>query len=121
MPSRSIPITTRRWIDNEHVRVLLINYGPGETSTMHFHPAGVSVFITDASISFEMPDGSVMEVEGKAGESLWIPAGHHLPTNTGDAPFTGYHIELKGRRRATRSGPATGEVPAPVTARLPLT
>jgi len=83
-------------LENEHVRVLLINYGPGETSVMHFHPAGVSIFVTDINVEFELPDGTKMVLEGKAGESGWIPAGHHLPTNISDQPFTGYHIEIKG-------------------------
>jgi quercetin dioxygenase-like cupin family protein len=83
-------------LENEHVRVLLINYGPGETSVMHFHPAGVSVFVTDIKVEFELPDETKMTLEGKAGETSWIPAGHHLPTNISDEPFTGYHIEIKG-------------------------
>jgi hypothetical protein len=37
-----------------------------------------------------------MTLEGKAGETGWIPAGHHLPTNIGEERFTGYHIEIKG-------------------------
>ena len=83
-------------LENEHVRVLLINYAPGETSVMHYHPAGVSVFVTDINVEFELPDGTKMVLEGKAGETSWIPAGHHLPTNIDDEPFTGYHIEIKG-------------------------
>ncbi len=63
---------------------------------MHYHPAGVSVFVTDINVEFELPDGTKMLLEGKAGETGWIPAGQHLPTNIGDEPFTGYHIEIKG-------------------------
>ena len=81
--------------ENEHVRVLLIEYGPGETSKMHFHPAGISVFLTDINVEFELPDGTTMSLQGKAGESGWIPAGAHLPTNVGEESFRGYHIELK--------------------------
>lgn len=82
--------------ENEHVRVLLINYDPGETSVMHYHPAGVSVFLTDIEVEFELPDGTKQVVEAKGRENAWIPAGHHLPTNIGDEPFTVYHIEIKG-------------------------
>ena len=81
--------------ENEHVRILKIHYEPGETSVMHYHPAGVSVFLTDIHVEFELPDGTTQVLEGKAGDSGWIPAGHHLPTNVGDQPFTGYHIEIK--------------------------
>ena len=83
-------------LENDQVRVLMIEYEPGDTSVMHYHPAGVSVFLTDINVEFEMPDGTTMVLEGKAGETGWIPAGKHLPTNIGDEVFRGYHIELKG-------------------------
>jgi len=86
--------------ENEHVRVLLISYEPGDTSVMHYHPAGVSIFQTDLEVEFEVPDGSKMVVDGKAGDVIWTPAGHHLPTNMGDAPFRVYQIELKGPEEA---------------------
>ena len=83
-------------LENDQVRVLLINYDAGDTSVMHYHPAGVSVFLTDIDIEFELPDGTTVALQAKAGETGWIPAGKHLPTNVGDEPFRGYHIELKG-------------------------
>ncbi len=81
--------------ENDQVRVLLITYGPGEESVMHEHPEGLSIFVTDIDAQFTMPDGSTMKTDGKAGEVDWIPAGHHLPKNTGDEPFKVYHIEMK--------------------------
>src|SRR6266540_1663859 len=44
-------------LENEQVRVLRINYGPGEKSVMHSHPAAVLVFLTDAHARFTYPDG----------------------------------------------------------------
>jgi len=83
-------------LENDQVRVLLITYGPGEKSVMHEHPDGLSVFLTDAKVQFTMPDGTTAAVEGKAGEVVWIPGGHHLPENVGDELMEVYHIELKG-------------------------
>ena len=37
--------------ENEHVRVLRITYGPNEESVMHYHPAGVAVFLVDQKSS----------------------------------------------------------------------
>ena len=83
-------------LENDDVRVLLITYGPGEKSVMHEHPDGLSVFLTDIKVHFTMSDGTTADTEGKAGEVVWLPAGHHLPENVGSEPFKVYHIELKG-------------------------
>lgn len=87
--------------ENEHVRVLLINYEAGDTSVMHYHPASVAIFLTDLKVEFEGPDGSKTVVEKKAGDMAWAPAGHHLPTNLGDQAFSVYQIELKEPEEAT--------------------
>lgn len=81
--------------ENEHVRVLLINYNPGESSVMHYHPASVAIFLTDLEVEFAAPDGSKVVAEQKAGDVAWAPAGRHLPTNLGDEPLKVYQIELK--------------------------
>ena len=93
--------------ENDQVRVLRINYGPGEASVMHFHPDSVAVFLTDHHISFERPDGSSEEVQMGAGEHIYSPAEQHLPTNLGDGPLELILVELKSPGAATsgESGP----------------
>lgn len=81
--------------ENEHVRVLLIQYNPGDSSVMHYHPAGVSIFLTDLEVEFAAPDGSKVVAEQKAGDVVWSPAGRHQPMNLGDEPLKVYQIELK--------------------------
>ncbi|MFQ5875359.1 MAG: cupin domain-containing protein [Dehalococcoidia bacterium] len=81
--------------ENEHVRVLRITYGPNETSVMHYHPAGVAVFLVDQKVQFTLPDGETMEVENKAGEAIWAEAGRHLPQNLTDQPLELILVELK--------------------------
>ena len=39
-------------LENEHVRVLKIHYGPHEKSVMHEHPDSVAVFLTDGEVRF---------------------------------------------------------------------
>src|ERR671927_1794363 len=82
-------------MENEQVRVLRISYGPGEKSVMHGHPAAVAVCITDFRAKFTMPDGTTEERQGKAGETLWTPAGEHLPENVGATRFELILVELK--------------------------
>jgi quercetin dioxygenase-like cupin family protein len=70
--------------ENDQVRVLRITYGPGEKSVMHEHPEGVAVFLTEAWGKFTFPDGTTQEITAKAGQTMWAPAGKHLPENSGD-------------------------------------
>ena len=81
--------------ENDRVRAVRISYGPGEKSVMHYHPAGVAVFLTDQKVKSTMTDGSTQEVEAKAGEALWMEAGQHLPENLADKPLELILVELK--------------------------
>jgi quercetin dioxygenase-like cupin family protein len=81
--------------ENEQVRVLRVTYGPKEKSVMHEHPNAVAVFLADGQIKFALPDGKTQDASVKAGQSIWNPAGKHLPENVGDKPFDLVLIELK--------------------------
>ena len=83
--------------ENEQVRVLRINYGPGEKSVMHEHPANVAVFLTDGQVKFTAPGGKSQESPAKAGTTLWGDQEKHLPENVGDKPFELILVELKGK------------------------
>lgn len=87
---------------NDRVRVLRISYGPHEKSVMHYHPAGVAVFLTDAHVRFAFPDGKTQEAEKKAGEFMWNPAGKHLPENLSDQRLELVLVELKGGAAAAK-------------------
>ena len=81
--------------ENDRVRIVRIAYGPGEESVMHFHPAGVAVFLTDHLVQMTMPDGSTEEISANQGDTLFIPAGQHLPKNISDSPWELILVELK--------------------------
>jgi quercetin dioxygenase-like cupin family protein len=86
--------------ENNEVRILRINYGPGEKSVMHVHPETVAVFLTDQKATFTTPDGKTTEVDAKAGEVKSLPAGPHLPQNIGDKPMELILVELKNKSAA---------------------
>jgi len=88
--------------ENDKVRVLRITYAPGEKSVMHGHPDAVAVFLTDFSGKFTLPDGKSNEMTGKAGQTVWTPAGKHLPENTGDKSFELILVELKAKAAASK-------------------
>ena len=83
--------------ENDRVRILKIHYGPHEKSVMHSHPDSVAVFLTDSKGKFTFPGGKTENIERKAGDTLYTPAGVHLPENTGDAAFDLILVELKGK------------------------
>lgn len=72
-------------IDNEQYRVLRVQYGRNEKSTMHSHPHGVMICLTDIRARFTFPDGSNEERYMKSGDVAEIRAEEHLPENLGDA------------------------------------
>ncbi|HEX4738252.1 MAG TPA: hypothetical protein VH331_11895 [Allosphingosinicella sp.] len=82
--------------ENAQVRVLRIHYGPHETSVMHAHPDGVVTYLSDGHMRFLLPGGKTIDSSGKAGMSIWAPAGPHKPTNVGNTPMDAVLVELKG-------------------------
>ena len=81
--------------ENDRVRVLRINYGPHEKSVMHGHPDGVAIFQNDIHCRFAFPDGKSEEHSFHAGQTLFMPAGSHLPENLGDQSLNVILVELK--------------------------
>jgi len=94
--------------ENKSVRVLRVKYGPHEKSVMHWHPNGVAIAVTDAHVKFNLPGGKSEERNMTAGQSMWAPAGKHLPENLGDSPFEVILVELKTRRPAKKKPAETG-------------
>ena len=91
--------------DNARVRILKVHYGPHEKSVMHSHPASVVMFVTEGTGKFTFPDGKTQEFKGKPGDVQYVPAGAHLPENTGDQPMDVIVVELKDR--AAKAAKAT--------------
>lgn len=81
--------------ENDKVRVLRINYGPGEKSVMHYHPDSFAIYLTDGKTRMTTPDGKSQDAPAKAGGTSWAPAGSHLPQNVGDKRFEVLLVELK--------------------------
>jgi len=80
---------------NEHVSVVHIHYGPHEKSSMHAHPAGVVVNITDGHLRFTDDTGKVQEVFAKQGEARWFPPFKHVVENLSDKSYEGVYVAVK--------------------------
>jgi|GEM_PF-484154 len=81
--------------ENDQLRVLRINYGPGEKSVMHSHPEGVVVFLSDSKGEMKMEDGNSFMLDEKAGKVMWTGDTKHEPVNVSDKEFEIIQIELK--------------------------
>ena len=88
--------------ENDQVRVLRATYGAKEKSSMHEHPALVSIFLTDGNIKMTGADGKSREMAVKAGAAQWNDGTKHTPENMGDKPFEVILVEMKGKPAAKK-------------------
>ncbi len=86
--------------ENEQIRVVRYNFQPGQTTAMHGHPDNVQVALTDTKATSTTADGKTTAADIKAGEVRWRPATVHSVQNTGDKPFEGIVVEMKGAPEA---------------------
>ncbi len=85
-------------LENDQVRVVRARYGPHEKGPMHEHGANrVVVFITDQTVTANLPDGTTQQVRGKAGDIRWAGAAKHQEENLSDQPFEVISVEVKAR------------------------
>lgn len=87
--------------ENEEIRVLRYRFDPGERDEMHGHPDNVQVFLTDLIATITTPNGKTNRFQGRAGQVNWRPATVHSVQNTGDKPFEGVLVEMKGGAKRT--------------------
>jgi quercetin dioxygenase-like cupin family protein len=93
--------------ENSKVRVLRIHYDAHAKSVMHSHPDSVAVFLNDGNAKMETPDGKSQVMTTKAGQTMFTPAGNHLPENIGDKGFDLVLVELKGGAGKAAAKPAS--------------
>jgi hypothetical protein len=84
--------------ENDVLRVVRINYGPGESSVMNSHEANCSIMISGGDFKMELPDGSIAEAPlSEVGDVNCGDAEAHLPMNVGETGSEVILVELKGR------------------------
>jgi hypothetical protein len=82
--------------ENDVARFLRVKYGPGEKSVMHRHLPGCTIFLTDQTFNFTLPDGTTEPASVPAGSLGCSDGNVHLPQNiAGPAEFI--MVEFKDR------------------------
>jgi beta-alanine degradation protein BauB len=86
-------------IDDAHLRVTRWDFNPGAETGWHRHGfLYVVVPVIDGDLLVEMPDGSTMTAELKAGVSYARIAGvEHNVVNAGATPLSFVEVEVKGQ------------------------
>jgi beta-alanine degradation protein BauB len=94
-PAKAASDVYKMVMENDRVRVLEVNFKPGQATVMHRHPDHVVYVLADYSLDIMLPDGSSQKVPLKAGQTLWIGAGPHAAKNIGKTEGRALVIELK--------------------------
>ncbi len=82
--------------ENDVARFIWASYGPGEKSVMHRHLPGCTIFLTDQTMNFTLPDGSTAPASVDAGALGCGDGNVHQPENAeGQAEFI--IVEFKDR------------------------
>jgi quercetin dioxygenase-like cupin family protein len=109
-PTKVEPTHYRLGFENEQVQVVYIHYGPHEKSSLHDHPSGVVVNLSNGHLRFTDQNGATQEIRAIHGEARWFPPFKHRVENLSDTSYDGIYIAIKGRASAAVT--STGEMPA---------
>jgi hypothetical protein len=82
-------------IENDRSRVLRYKLAPGEAVPTHDDRAGVLVCLGGCRLRFTAPDGSIQDLELKAGETRWLPADRRITRNMGSSAMEMLYVESK--------------------------
>ena len=81
--------------ENDHVRVLRITFSPGDSSQMHGHPCAVAIGVSDARLTFHLPDGGTRPANLKVGQVVITKPTTHSPENQTATAAEVILVELK--------------------------
>jgi quercetin dioxygenase-like cupin family protein len=80
--------------DTLGIRVLEINYKPGQSSAMHSHPDAVLYVIQGSKSEFTAKDGTKQVMELKAGTTVIMGASTHSVKNVGKTATKAILVEV---------------------------
>ena len=108
-PTKVEPTHYKLAFENDTVQVVNVHYGPHEKSSLHAHPGGVVVVLSEGHLLFTDENGKTTEVRARPGESRWFPPFKHQVENLGDTSYNAVYIGLKHHHssaQASLEGPS---------------
>jgi len=82
-------------VDNENVRVIAIEFAPGETAAWHQHPNHVIYVLTDGKLEVTEKGKTSVVLDLKAGTAMYMPAVTHMAKNIGTKTLKMVVTEIK--------------------------
>ncbi len=93
--------------DTLGIRMVEVNYAPGDSSAMHWHPDYAIYTAQGGKVTFYAKDGSSNEVTLPTGATLIKPAEWHSAKNTGTNPIKVILVEVNRSGAMGTNDPAT--------------
>jgi beta-alanine degradation protein BauB len=82
-------------LENEQVRVLQVEFAPGEVAAWHQHPNHVIYALTDGKLEITDKGKPANVLDIKAGDTMYLAAVTHTAKNVGTTPLKLVVTELK--------------------------
>jgi beta-alanine degradation protein BauB len=82
-------------LDNEQVRVLQVEFAPGDVAPWHQHPNHVVYALTSGKLEITDKGKTANVLEIKAGDTMYLTAVTHMAKNVGTTPLKLIVTELK--------------------------
>jgi quercetin dioxygenase-like cupin family protein len=96
-PTKVEPKHYKLDFENERVQVVSVHYGPHEKSSLHEHPGGVVVSLSEGHLRFTDETGKTREVYAKPGEVRWYAPFKHRVENLSDTSYDAVYVGVKGK------------------------
>lgn len=93
--------------DSMGIRILEVNYNPGDSSALHSHPDLAAITISGGSLTFYGKDGAAMTNELPTGATLIRPSEVHSVKNSGNTTVKVVLVEVKRPGAMTSSDAST--------------
>ena len=93
--------------DTLGLRMLEVNYAPGDSSAMHWHPDHIAYALGPCQGEFRLENGTVIPLNIAAGQVMFAPQGSHSAKNTGTTPLRAILTEIHRQGAISAPDPAT--------------
>ena len=101
------PKIFKKVMENDKIRVLEANFGPGDKAAPHSHPEHLFYMLTPGTLIIKPPGRTPYEMTFKTGEAVYLPAQTRATETGGDKALRALIVEIKtpqARPSARRSG-----------------
>ena len=100
-------------MENDRVRVLDVQFKPGQKVGPHSHPDHVAYVLAASKMRITPADGTPQELDPKVGDVLWLPAQIHSGENIGTSDLHIVIVELKEPAAKKSATPGVAPPKAP--------